>query len=201
MHTYFSTQNKDTYPNRSQQSGVRITKYTPHSASPSPGQVGTLRKQTVTAPSYPYQSSHCSHLKPSAHQVLEQTPFAPSWALSRTYTTGSSLLRAEGIWCVSMPRHQSTFIASGPCEPEAVLQIFGISDHMYSHAWQSGSGQRLCYGRVTTNVTFCGISAILWYIYSWCVDEQKVFSSASHSLLFWFRIQHGNMKKPHLRPE
>lgn len=179
MHTYFSTQNKDTCPNRSQQSGSRITTYTPHSTSPSRGQLGTLRKQTVTAPSRPIQSSHCSHLKPSAHQALEQTPFAPSWALSRTYTTGSSLLRAEGIWCVSMPQHHSTFIASGPCEP-AFFTFFGVSDHIYSHAWQSKSGQRLCYGGVIRNVTFCGVSAILWYTHPWCVDEQSFLICFSH---------------------
>lgn len=76
---YFNTQNRDTYPIWSQGSSSHVAKHIPHSASPFPGQLSALRRQTRGSiprdPTCPFQSSHCRHPKPSAHQPLEQMIF------------------------------------------------------------------------------------------------------------------------------
>lgn len=202
---YFNTQNRDTYPIWSQGSSSHVAKHIPHSASPFPGQLSALRRQTRGSiprdPTCPFQSSHCRHPKPSAHQPLEQMIFCLILGFKQdSYNClQPPMSRGYSMHSHGTAHHRGTFIASGPHEPEAV-QIFGVSGQVYSHAWQSGSGQRLWNGGVTRNVTFCGISAILWHTYLLWVGEQNVFSSLSHSLPFWFRVQHGKRKNPHLRP-
>lgn len=76
------------------------------------------RAATAATPSYLHKSP------------WSRTPSPPSWALNRTHTAASSLLWFRGIWCILMAHHHSTFTASAPPEPGAVVQIFGVSDQI-----------------------------------------------------------------------
>lgn len=201
-HTHFNTRNKDTNP-----TGVRgaapALQSTCHT-SPLPFLAGSVPwgdEQGAAPQVIPLAHPRAATLSHQHTSPWSRWSSAPSWALNRTHTTGSSLLWAGGIWRIPMAQHHGTCIASGPHEPEAVLQIFGVSGQIYSHAWQSGSGAEVTaqWSDQECDILWL-VSGILWHTYPLWVDEQNVFSSVSHSLPFQFRIQPGNRKNPHLRP-
>lgn len=83
------------------------------------------RAATAATPSYLHTAPGAEHLLP--HPGLQ--------------TGLTQLPPVRAVWCILMAHHHSTFIASAPPKPGAVLQIFGVSDQICLLA---GNGQRLC---------------------------------------------------------
>lgn len=146
-HTRFNTWNKDTYQTEVKEvapTWQSMCNTLPHPFLASTVPWGDLQgaEPQVIPVAYPrtVTAAALSHQHTSSWSRWSS---APCWALNRTHTLGSSLLWGRGICCIPTAQQYCTFTVSGPHKPDIVLQIFGVSNQMYSPPWQPGSGQRL----------------------------------------------------------